>query len=145
MATYKKRGHKPANKKERDEAIEQQSATAGVFNTLDESASKTEKWVAKNQKHIFTFIGVIALGALIYMGYQQFISAPKEKEAAAELFQAENYFKAAENTTAKDSIYNLALHGGDGKYGFLKIIENYGNTPSGNLAKYYAGMTYMNL
>lgn len=145
MATYKKRGHKAANKKERDEAIEKQSTTAGVFNTLDESASKTEQWVAKNQKHIFIVIGIVALIALIYVSYQQFIVGPKDKEAAEEFYMAENYFVAAQNSTAKDSLYNLALNGGDGKYGFLGIIDNYGGTDTGNLAKYYAGMAYMNL
>lgn len=144
MATYKKRGYKPASKKERDKAIEEQSTTAGVFNTLDESASKTEQWVAKNQKHIFTFIGAVALIALVYVSYQHFILGPKDKEAAAEFYQAESYFLAAQNSPAKDSLYQLALHGGDGKFGLLRIVEDYGSTATGNIAKYYAGMAYMN-
>ena len=53
MATYKKRGYKPKNKVEEVEQIEDQSTTAEVFNTLDETASKTEEWVAANQKYIF--------------------------------------------------------------------------------------------
>mgnify|MGYP003720007231 CR=1 FL=1 len=53
MATYKKRGYKPKTKAEKESQIEQESTTAEVFNTLDETASKTEAWVEKNQKIIF--------------------------------------------------------------------------------------------
>ena len=53
MATYNKRGYKPKTKEEKVEEVEQQSTTAEVFNTLDETASKTEDFVAKNQKYIF--------------------------------------------------------------------------------------------
>ena len=61
MATYKKRGYKPKNKAEREAQIEEQSTTAGVFNTLDEGASKTEAWVEKNQKAILGVVGAIAV------------------------------------------------------------------------------------
>ena len=47
MATYKKRGYKPKTKEEKVEIEEQNSTTAEVFSTLDESASKTEAWVSK--------------------------------------------------------------------------------------------------
>lgn len=39
MATYKKRGGKPRTKAEKQEEIEDNSATAEVFNTLDEGAN----------------------------------------------------------------------------------------------------------
>ena len=60
MATYNKRGYKAS--KEKEEKLDsnyiektpivedKDSTTAGVFNTLDISASKTEAWVEKNQK-----------------------------------------------------------------------------------------------
>ena len=46
MATYKKRGYKQKTKKEKEVVVEENSATAEVFNTLDEGASKTEEWRA---------------------------------------------------------------------------------------------------
>ncbi len=61
MATYKKRGNKV--KKGNQGNIEDQSTTAEVFNTLDETASRSEQWVEKNQKIIFT--GLIAIAAVI--------------------------------------------------------------------------------
>lgn len=146
MATYKKRGYKPDNKEERQAAVEEESTTAEVFNTLDEGASKTEAWVARNQKYIFIIIGVAAAAILGYLAYEEFIQEPKEAEAANEMFMAQQYFDNALQASGaqSDSLFNLALTGGQGKYGFEDIIENYGSTNAGNLAHYYAGMAYLN-
>ena len=145
MATYKKRGYKPKTKKERVEAIEEDSTTAEVFNTLDESASKAEKWVIKNQNFIFGFVGAVALIILAIMGYNRFIAEPNAKEAMNEMTKAQSYFDEAVNATESDSLYRLSLEGGEGKFGMLDIISEYGSTPAGNLANYYAGMAYLNL
>ena len=145
MATYKKRGYKPKTKAEKTEAIEEQSTTAEVFNTLDEGASKTEEWAVRNQNYIFAVVGFIAVVVLGYLGYNKFIAEPKAEEAMNEMYKAQDYFEQAVNGAEKDSLYTLALNGGEGKYGMLDIIENYGSTPAGNLANYYAGMAYLNL
>ena len=145
MATYKKRGYKPKTKKEKVEAIEEESTTAEVFNTLDESASKTEEWVIKNQNYIFGVVGAVALVVLALIGYNRFIAEPKAEEAMNEMAKAQSYFDEAVNGTAKDSLFTLALEGGEGKFGMLDIIEQYGSTPAGNLANYYAGMAYLNM
>ena len=50
MATYKKTGSKI---KKGQQKIEEKSTTADVFNTLDETASRSEQFVIKNQKTIF--------------------------------------------------------------------------------------------
>ena len=145
MATYKKRGGRPKNKAERQSKLEDNSTTAEVFNTLDEGASRTEAWVEKNQKYILIAIVAVAICVLGYLGYQHFIQEPKESEAMNEMYQAQQYFELALTAPAKDSLYNLSLNGGEGKYGFLDIIENYGSTNAGNLANYYAGMVYLNI
>ena len=146
MATYKKRGYKPKTQKEKVEAIEEDSTTAEVFNTLDESASKTEEWVIKNQNYIYGIVGVVAVLLLAYMGYNKFIAEPKAEDAMNEMAQAQSYFDEALNaTTQKDSLFTLALEGGEGKFGMLDIISEYGSTPAGNLASYYAGTAYLNL
>ena len=145
MATYKKRGYKPTTKEEKEHDIVDHSTTAEVFNTLDESASKTEDWVIANQKYIFVIIGVVAAVVLGYLGYNEFISKPKQSEAMNEMFQAQKYFNQAVNGTEKDSLYTLALNGGEGKLGMLDIASEYSGTPAANLANYYAGMAYLNL
>jgi len=144
MATYKKRGK--GTKKDQDQYIEEHSTTAEVFNTLDETASKSEQWVEKNSKPLFA--GLIVVAALIfgYLGYNKFIKEPKEIEAANELAYPKGFFDQAQaSSVAVDSIYNLALNGADGKYGLLDIIDNYGSTNAGNLAKYMVGISYLKM
>ncbi len=146
MATYKKRGYKPKTKAEKVEAVEEHSTTAEVFNTLDQGASKTEEWVAKNQKYIFIIVGLAAAIILGYLGYNKFIQEPKESEAMNDMFQAQQFFdQAVTNTSDKDSLFNLALNGGEGKFGMLDIISEYKGTNAANLASYYAGMAYLNV
>jgi tetratricopeptide (TPR) repeat protein len=145
MATYKKRGYKPKTKAEKESKIEQESTTAEVFNTLDETASKTEAWVEKNQKIIFGVVAAVAIGVLGYISYQKFIVEPNQAEAVSEIYQANSYYERALNaTTEKDSLYNLALNGNAGKYGLIDIVDKYSGTPTGNIARYQAGMAYLN-
>tara|TARA_Y100001935_G_scaffold241585_1_gene231164 strand:- start:744 stop:1547 length:804 start_codon:yes stop_codon:yes gene_type:complete len=144
MATYKKRGFKPKNKQEEAEIQHKDSTTAEVFSTLDESASKTEAWVSKNQNYILGGIIVIALGVLGYLVYGRYIQQPKEATAANELYYPQQYFdQALGNEVAKDSLLDLALNGAEGKFGFLDIIEEYKGTKAANLAHYSAGMAYL--
>ena len=156
MATYNKRGYKAPKpeevKVETDvndieniaNVDEKDSNVANVLNTLDETASKTEEFVAKNQNIILSLVGAIALVTAGYLLYSKFISGPKESEAASDMFQAQQYFKKAVEGTASDSLYNLALNGGEGKQGFLDIIKSHSGTNAGNLAEYYAGMALLN-
>ena len=152
MATYKKRGHKPKVKEAKDLVDElagaEDSTTAEVFATLDERANKTEEWIEKNQKPIlFVILGFLVL-ALLYLAYTRLIAQPNEKEAANELTLAQESFTTALETTnlnVKDSLYMVALDGKNGKYGLLEIASNYSSTKAGNLANYYAGMSYLAL
>ncbi|UCE93840.1 MAG: tetratricopeptide repeat protein [Flavobacteriaceae bacterium] len=142
MATYKKRGNKV--KKGNQANIEDQSTTAEVFNTLDETASRSEQWVEKNQKIIFTGLIVVAGIILAFLAYNKYIVEPKEKEAADELAFPKKYFEQAQSTTVEvDSLYNLSLNGADGKYGLIDIVDNYGGTKAGNLAKYMSGIAFL--
>ena len=145
MATYKKRGGKPSTKAQKETSIEEGSTTAEVFNTLDESASRTEEWVIKNQKYIFIIVGLAATLVLGFLGYDKFIQEPKESEATNNMFQSQQYFDQAVNGSSKDSLFTLALNGVDGKYGFLDIADVYSGTKAGNLSNYYAGMAYLNM
>ncbi len=146
MATYKKRGFKPKTKAEAQEFDEQESTTAELFSTLDEGASRSEEWVSKNQNYILGAIGVIAVAVLGYLAYNQFVLKPKEANAANEMYYPQQYFdQALASTSAKDSLFTLALEGGEGKYGFLDIIEEYSGTKAANLANYSAGMAYLNM
>lgn len=145
MATYKKRGAKKSITASKENEVVQESTTEEVFETLDTTANKTEEWVVKYQNFILGFIGVVAIGVLGYLGYKNFVVEPKAQEAVSELNQAQYYFELAVNSIESDSLYRRALNGGEGKYGFLDIIENYKGTPAAKLATYSAGMAYLNL
>jgi tetratricopeptide (TPR) repeat protein len=104
---------------------------------FESALTKTEQFIEDNQK----ILSYIVVGALLlvagYLAFQKFVVAPKEDMALSSMYVAETYFQ-------KDS-FNLALNG-DGNYdGFLDIIDEYGITKSANLAKYYAGICYLNL
>jgi tetratricopeptide (TPR) repeat protein len=156
MATYNKRGFKAPKPEEEKVVVEQpveettfdgNSTTAEVFNKLDEGANKTEEWVAKNQKAIFGVVGAIALLTIGYLAYDKLIADPKQDDAANDMFQAEQYYNSALSAPtpqANDSLFNLALKGGEGKFGLLAIIENHAGTDAANLAHYHAGVAYLN-
>lgn len=102
---------------------------------IAESIDKAEHYVRDNKKSLSIIGGAIVAVVLAYFGYTQFIVKPQEESAQEEMFIAEQYF-------GQDSM-NLAING-DGSYpGFQEIVDNYGSTPSGNLAQYYLGMSLL--
>jgi len=104
---------------------------------LESALTKTEHFIEENQKPITYIVGGIILIVAVWLGFSKFYRQPRQDEALAQMFMAENYFE-------KDS-FNLAING-DGNYlGFLDIIDQYGMTKSANLAKYYTGISYLHL
>ncbi len=157
MATYNKRGYKAPKPKEEKEKVDfenqndsqidvKESVTAEVFSTLDEKANKTEEWIIKNQKTIFTALGAIAITVLGYFAYTNFFLKKNEEEAFSKMFQAQSYFqKAVDATEKQDSLFKLAIKGGEGKLGLEGIIKNHEGTAAANLAQYELGIAYLNL
>lgn len=93
-------------------------------------------WEKNNKSVTYIFLAlIIVIGG--YLGYKYLIQVPTEKKAQDEIFKAEMNFR-------NDSL-QLALNGNNSTSGFLKVIKNYGGTPSGNLAKLYAGECYLQL
>ena len=144
MATYKKRGAKKSIAKPEVQEQEMESTTAEVFESLDVGASKTEEFVAGNQNTILTIIGTITVVVLGYLAYDAYVATPNRETAVSELNQAQYYFNLAVNGDESTALYDRSINGGDGKYGFLDIIDNYSGTPAAALAKYSAGMAYLN-
>ena len=143
MAVYKKKD-KTAKQLQRDKATLESSTTKEVFEGLDSNANKAEEWILKNQKSLLMVLGVFVLGVLVYMAYIRYVQEPNEARAANELAYPKVYFEQAQtNIVAADSLYTLALEGADGKYGFVELAEKFSNTKAGNLANYYAGISYL--
>lgn len=104
---------------------------------IESALSRSEEFIEKYQNQILIALGAVLVIVLGVMGYSKYIVEPKEEAAQAEIFPSELHFE-------KDS-FQVALNGDASSVGFLSIIDDYGNTPSGNLAKYYAGVCYLHL
>ncbi len=122
MAKLKEERNKGGN-----ELLEDPEAIAQQF-------SKTEEFVKRNRTLVFTIGGVLALAIALTFGYKLYVDN-LDREAQREMFQAVYYFEAED--------YATALNGDGNYYGFLEIIDKYGLTDAGNLANYYAGISFL--
>lgn len=100
-----------------------------------DSLRKMQSSFEKNQKLIVGAIVAVVVLVGGFFGYKQFIQKPNEEKAAAALFSAERWFEV-------DSL-NLTLNGDPQHPGALSVIKKYDGTKAGNLARYYAGMSYL--
>lgn len=91
----------------------------------------------KNNKSILVALGAVILLTGGYFIYKYWFKIPENQKAVEAIAKAQQYF-------ATDSLQK-ALNGDGQSAGFLKVISKYGSTPSGNLAKLYAGQTYLQL
>ena len=94
-------------------------------------------FVKNNQKTLSYALSIVVIVIAGYFGYTELYQNPRETKAADALYAAEKYF-------AVDSS-NLVLNGDGASKGVLYVIKQYSGTPSANLAKYYAGISYYRL
>lgn len=104
---------------------------------VTEALGKTEHFINQNRKSLSIIFGALILAVGGYYFYQKVYVANKEKEAQSFLFYSEQYFNA-------DSL-KLAVNGDGNHPGLKEIADEYGVSPSGNLARYYLGMAYMKM
>ncbi len=125
---------KKYNPAEEEEIIREDA----VVEEVQEIPAEPQSWFEANSTKFLSIIGILALLVGIFVIYKYAIKAPKEKAAASAIYKAEAQF-------ARDS-FALALENpGGGFDGFLDIIDGYNGTKAANLAKYYAGISYLNL
>ena len=109
-----------------DERLEQIETTLG----------RTEMFIEKHQKSIMIVVAAIIVVILAVFGFRKFVVEPREAAAQTAIFRAEKLFE--------NDDYATALNGDGNNAGFLDVINEYGSTKTGNLAKYYAGICYLN-
>jgi tetratricopeptide (TPR) repeat protein len=107
-----------------------------TISNVEETLTRTEHYLEENYKTLLIGLGVIVI--LVGLGWLGKLYLNKRNdEAQSQMFQAERYLE-------QDSL-KLALNG-DGNYlGFLDIAKDYRFTNSGNLAKYSAGICYLQM
>ena len=112
-----------------------------IENKVEESVIVKDKLLQaqaiweKYQNIILSAVAAVVVIVGGYFAYQQYIVKPNEEKAADLIYKAQQYF-------AIDST-NQVLNGDGSNKGVLYIISKYGNTKSGNLAHYYAGICYL--
>jgi Uncharacterized protein conserved in bacteria len=105
---------------------------------VDEILSRSEQFIEKNKKSlIYGVVGVAVLIALV-LAYNYMYISPLSERAEKAIYKGQQYFE-------RDS-FAVALFGNGFDYeGFDAIIDQYGSTKTGNLAKAYAGICYYKL
>ncbi len=109
--------------------------TEKTIENIEESLTRSEEFLIKNQNSLL--IGVLVLLAIVlgYFGYQKYIIEPKTQDAQEQIYAAQQFFEA-------DSL-DKALFGDGNHLGFVDIADEYSSTKPGNLANYYAGLSYL--
>ncbi len=87
------------------------------------------------QKPIMIVATVIIVAVAGFYGYKNFVQKPNELKAQDAIFKAEEYYRM-------DSLQK-ALNGDGLNFGFIKVIDKYGSTKMGNLARFYAGDCFL--
>lgn len=103
---------------------------------VEESFNSVEQFFEENQNIVLGILGTIIVLVAAFVIYNRFIVAPKAEEATRQVYKAQQWFEA-------DS-FRLALEGDGNYYGFLDIIDEFGGTPTGKMARYYAGISSLN-
>lgn len=104
---------------------------------VEQALTKTEQFLENHLNLVLYVVAGVIIVVLGFLGVQKFIITPKNIEAQEQMFSAQNYFSV-------DS-FDLAVNGDGVSLGFLDIIDDYGSTKAGNLAKYYTGISYLHL
>lgn len=106
---------------------------------LASAQTQGENFFEKNSKMVVVAIVVIfALAAAIF-GYKKVIVEPRMTKAQEMLFEAQYQFES------QNADFALALNGDENTPGFAQVVEQYGNTPAGNLARMYAAACSLRL
>src|SRR5690554_1882632 len=104
---------------------------------VEQALGRTELFIEKNQKTITVVVLALIVVVGGYWAYKKLYIEPLEVEAQRQVFYAQTSFG--------NNDYQVALDGDGNNPGFLEIIDTYGNTSIGNLASYYAGISYLHL
>jgi tetratricopeptide (TPR) repeat protein len=111
--------------------------TPNNIQAVESALSRSEQFIEDNRKILVGVVVAIVVIVGVYLAYKKFYLQPLEDEANAQMFVAEQNFE-------RDS-FNIALNGDLNYPGFLTIIDEYSSTKAGNLAQYYAGISYLQL
>lgn len=105
---------------------------------LVEVQQKTKNFFAHYLQYINIIGGAVLLVIAGVLAYYFLYQKPRQERAVEQMMVAQQQFE-------KDSFRLALTNPGGGYSGFLDIIDSYKGTKTSNLAKYYAGVCYLNL
>lgn len=105
---------------------------------LGEVSGQAKDFFEDNQSLILGVVGALVVVFLGFFAYQNFIKAPKEAEAVSQIHKAQFLFE-------RDSFAQALQDPGGGFPGLIDVADQYGGTKAGNLAHYYAGVSFLQL
>ena len=104
-----------------------------------EAVSKTEQFFQENGKKVVIAVVAIVVGAVAGYLYKSLVIDANAEKASELIIEAQDRFGV------QNPDFALALNGDENGAGFLDVVEQYGSTAAGNLAKHYAGICYLRL
>lgn len=104
---------------------------------IEEALSKSGRFIEDHNKAILIGFFSICIAVCLVFAYIFMYKAPREEEAAENMYKALQMFE-------QDSL-EAALNGGTDYMGLLEISETYSGTPQANIANHTIGICKLNL
>lgn len=104
-----------------------------------EAVSKTEQFFQQNGKKVVIALAAIVIVAVGGYLYKSLVIDANAQKASVLMLEAQERFGV------ETPDFALALNGDENGAGFLDVVEQYGSTAAGNIAKHYAGICYLRL
>jgi tetratricopeptide (TPR) repeat protein len=108
-----------------------------VLVDVGSSLSKAEQYINNHSKTISYLVVALVVVAGGIWAYMNMYLAPREKAAQEEMVRAVLAFE-------KDSLQS-SINGAANWPGFAEVAESYSGTKAGNVAHFYAGVSFLNL
>ncbi|MCB0704574.1 MAG: tetratricopeptide repeat protein [Saprospiraceae bacterium] len=105
---------------------------------LVEARNNAQSFIDGNRNLLFggLTVLVVAIGGIFF--YNNFVKKPKAAEAVNKVWGAEQQF-------FQDSFAMALANPGGSFQGLKDIVDQYGSTPTGNVATFYTGISYLRL
>ena len=98
---------------------------------VEQALGNAEVFLTKHKNNLlYGLFGIIGIAVIVF-AYNKLYLDPLRKEARAQMFTAEQYFR--------EDAFDLALHGDGNAWGFRQIMDEYG-AKAGKVVYFYTGV-----